>query len=247
MPKLRGSQMNRLLGKNLPQFSRKTLRLSKYTELGKIEYPESDNHYTKLSRMTMAVNDVKSCCVVSGAVHMVQVWSSMSAREQIISDKDLLKVYDKLSPDDGGLNVLSFLDWWVKNEIAGHPLGVFVTINPTNIEMMKAAIHLFGGVFTGIGLPRSAQTQKIWDVGNGGVNTQAYSWGGHLTICCQYDKRYFYNYTWGENTPMTMDFTKCYTDECYALLSLDWFRSDHKTPDGLAWKDLKSDLAKLGR
>ena len=238
--------MNRLLGKSLPEYDRRTLRLSQYVDAGKLEYPETDDHYTKLSRMTMAMNDKFSCCVVSGAVHMVQVWSSMAAREQIIPDKDLLKVYNKMSPGDDGLNVLSFLNHWRKNSLWGHPLGAFVAVNPTNIEMMKAAIHIFGGVFTGLGLPRSAQGQKIWDVGSGGVDTRPYSWGGHLTICGEYDKQdWLYNYTWGEKLAMTPAFTKCYCDEAFVLLGVDWFKADHKTPDGLAWKDLVSDLPKV--
>jgi hypothetical protein len=238
--------LNRLFGKSLPQYDRRTLKLASYVDPGKLVYPEADDNYTKMSQWTMAQNDTHSCCVVSGAVHMVQVWSSMAARERIISDKELLKAYNKLSPNDYGLNVLSFLNWWRKNPIDGHPLGAFVAVNPTNIEMLKAAIHLFGGVFTGLGLPRSAQDQKVWDVGTGGRDTEAYSWGGHLTICCEYDRRdRLYNYTWGESVPMSSGFVKCYCDEAYALLSLDWFKADHKTPDGLAWADLKADLARV--
>jgi hypothetical protein len=237
--------IDRKLGKDFPQYDRNTKRLSAYVDMEKLgPAPEETDHYSKLSRLTMALNNQKSCCVVSGAVHMVQVLSSIAGREQIISDADLLKVYDTLTGgQDSGLNVLSFLQWWKKNQIAGHPLGDFVAINPTNIELIKHAINWFGGVFTGIGLPISAQDQTVWDVGNGGPSSAAYSWGGHLTINCQYDRfDNLYNYTWGEKIPMTPSFTKCYVDEAYPLLSLDWFTKDHKTIDGFAWKDLLADL-----
>ncbi len=237
--------MNRFLGKDLPQFDRRTLRLSQYLDTAKLRpIPDEDNNYVKLSRMTMALNNVLSLCVVAGAAHMIQVWSSMAAREVILPDGVVERTYfDRTGGVDSGLNVLEFLKWWRSDSIAGHPLGAFVAVNPTNLTQMKTAIHLFGGVFTGIGLPLSAQNQSIWDVAVGGVNSRAYSWGGHLTICCQYDRHdNLYNYTWGEKVAMTPAFTKCYVDEAFVLLSLDWFQADHKTPDGFAWRDLKSDL-----
>jgi hypothetical protein len=240
--------MTRLLGKDFPQRDRRTLRLSQYLDTAKLRpIPGEDNHYTKLSRMTKACNDVHSCCVVSGAVHQVQVWSANAARERIISDADLLNVYYTCTGGvDSGLNVLSFLKYWLKNPIAGHPLGAFVAVNPTKIEQVKAAIHLFGGVFTGIGLPLSAQNQSVWDVVSGGPESASFGWGGHLTVCCQYDAQgNLYNYTWGEKVAMTPAFTSVYCDEAFALLGLDWFRADHKSPDGLAWRDLVADLNRV--
>ena len=238
--------MKRLLGKDFPQFDRRTLRLSQYVDLGKLPpLPDADDNYQKLSRMTMAMNNEKSCCVVSGAVHAVQVWSSMAAREQIISDVDLLKVYNRLSPSDNGLNELAFLNWWTKNPLSGHPLGMFVAVNPQNQAMIKQAIHLFGGVMLGVGLPLSAQNQTVWDLVQGGPDSAAYSWGGHCTIVGQYDKAgNLYHYTWGEKQKATPAFS-LYYDEAYALLGLDWFKADHKSPDGLAWADLKADLARV--
>lgn len=236
------------LGKLLPQYDRRTLRLSTYLDVAKLPpIPIEDNNYTNLSRMTMACNDNYGCCVVSGGVHLVQVWSSMAAREQIISDKDIIKIYLGLTGGtDTGLNVLEFLKWWTKHPLAGHPLGAFVAVNPTKPEQLKAAIYLFGGVYTGLGLPLSAQDQKVWDVVNGGVKSVPYSWGGHLTVCCQYDVAgNLYNYTWGEKIKMTPAFTSCYCDEAFVLLSLDWFEKNHKSPDGFAWVDLKSDLKKI--
>jgi hypothetical protein len=240
----------RQLGKLLPERDRRTLRLSQYIDDRKLRpIPKEDNNYAKMSQWTMAKNDELGCCVVSGAVHMIQVWSSMAAREKILPDGMVERTYfDRTGGLDFGLHVLSFLKWWRSDSIAGHPLGAFVAVNPTNMDLMKTAIHLFGGVYTGLGLPLSAQGQDVWGVVTGGLSSVPYSWGGHLTVCCQYDKHgNLYNYTWGEKVPMTPAFTSCYCDEAYALLSLDWFTKDHKTPDGLAWKDLKSDLDKIKR
>lgn len=242
--------MDRKLGKSLPQFDKRTLRLSQYLDVAKLRpIPDEDNNYGRMSQWTMAANDQYGCCVVSGAVHLIQVWSSMAAHERILADAVVEDTYLGLTGRvDAGLNVLQFLKWWKKNEIDGHPLGAFVSVNPTNMAQMKAAIHIFGGVFTGIGLPLLAQEQTVWDVGQGGPRSAAYSWGGHLTICCQYDREgNLYNYTWGEKVAMTPAFTSSYVDEAFVLLALDWFKGDHKTPDGLAYRDLVSDLAKVAR
>jgi len=240
--------MDRRLGKDLPEFDRRMLRLSKYLDLAKLPpIPEADNNYVKMSKFTMAMNDELPCCVVSGAVHMIQVWTSMAARERILPDSMVERTYyDRTGGFDTGLNLLQFLKWWRSDSIAGHPIGAFVAVNPTNMQQMKAAIHLFGGVFTGIGLPLSAQDQNVWDVVHGGPQSRPYSWGGHLTICCQYDAGgNLFNYTWGDKVKMTPAFASCYVDEAYAVLSLDWFRADHKSPDGFAWRDLLSDLNKI--
>jgi hypothetical protein len=99
----------------------------------------------------------------------------------------------------------------------------------------------------GVGLPLSAQEQTTWDLVKGGADSAAYSWGGHCTIVCQYDKKgNLYHYTWGEKIKATPAFS-VYYDEAYALLALDWFTTAHKSPDGFAWQDLKSDLNKLAR
>jgi hypothetical protein len=239
--------MIRKLGKLPAIQDSRNLKLAAYLDLPKLPpLPATDDNYAKLSRMTMANNDLYGCCVVSGAAHIIQVWSSMAAREVILPDKTVLDTYLKLTGgQDTGLSVLAFLNWWRKNPVAGHPLGAFVEIDPTDPVDMKYGIYLFGGIYTGLCLPKSAQKQKVWDVPRGGPvgDGEANSWGGHLTVCGAYDKQGRYvNYTWGEKKAMTPAFTGAYCDEAYALLSLDWFKKDHKSPDGFAWRDLVADL-----
>lgn len=239
--------MVRKLGKDFPEFDKRTLRLSQYVDIDKLPPPPAeDDNYIKTSEKTWALNNKYGCCVVAGAVHLVQVHSSMASREQIISDAVVEKTYfDRTGGVDSGLNELTFLKWWTKNQIAGHPLGAFVAVNPQNQAMMKTAIHLFGGVMLGIGLPLSAQDQTVWDMVNGGQSSIAYSWGGHCTIVCKYDNQgNMYHYTWADIIKATPQFA-IYYDEAYALLSLDWFGKDHKSPDGFAYKDLLSDANRL--
>lgn len=237
------------LGKLAAVEDKRNLKLAAYLDLPKLPpLPKKDDNYAKLSRMTMANNDVYGCCVVSGAAHIIQVWSSMAAREVILPDKVVLDTYLGLTDgQDTGLSVLPFLNWWRKNPLAGHPLGAFVQIDPAHAIDMQYAIYLFGAVYTGLLLPASAKDQKVWDVSSG-PDAELNSWGGHLTICGAYDQRGRYvNYTWGEKRSMTPAFTKVYCDEAYALLSLDWFTKDHKSVDGFAYRDLIADLGKITR
>ena len=242
--------IDRKLGKSPATFSKKTLKLASYIDTAKLPpLPDADDNFVKLSRMTMAGNSDYGDCVMAGASHMIQVWSSMAAREVVLPDKTVIDTYLKLTGgQDTGLNVLSFLTWWWKNPIAGHPLAAFVSVDPGNITNLKYGIHLFGGIFTGIELPISAQQQKVWDVPGGGIRGDGAvgSWGGHLTMCGAYDKQAnLINYTWGEKQPMTDGFVQTYVDEAYVLLALDWFGKDHKTPDGFAYKDLLSDAGRI--
>ena len=221
--------------------------MSSYLDIPKLPtLPKADNNYTKISRFTMGGNDKYGCCVVAGAAHTVQVWTSMAANEFIIPDHRIIKSYFGLTNGaDSGLNVLEFLKFWRKNQLWGQPLGAFVSINPSNIVQMQYAVYLFGAVFTGLSLPLSAKDQSVWDVPSGGDDSIPGSWGGHLTICGEYNANHFINYTWGEKQPMTNDFVKNYCDEAYGLLSVSWFGKNHKSPDGFAYRDLLSDLTRI--
>ena len=49
---------------------------------------------------------------------------------------------------------------------------------------------MFGGVYIGLALPVTAQTQDVWDVvAGGGANAKKGSWGGHCVFVPKYDEQ----------------------------------------------------------
>ena len=104
---------------------------------------------------------------------------------------------------------------------------------------MKQAIALFGGLYIGLSLPLSAQTQDVWDVDTS-PNGKRGSWGGHCVFVPDYDATGLTCITWGAPKKMTWPFWGTYCDEAHALLSPNW-----KAPAGFDLAALQADLASV--
>lgn len=235
-----------MLGKQPAVFDERTLRLENYLNIPKLPpLPDTSDYFAKVSKFPMDANDRLGDCVVAGAAHMIQAWSANAGREAIIPEKTIVDTYFNLTGGaDTGLNMLEFLNFWRKTGIAGHKIGAFAAIDPKNITSVRYANYLFGGVYFGFMLPRSAQDQKIWDVPSGGARGDGAlnSWGGHCVNGGVATPRMVKVGTWGAEQWATVNFVGTYCDEAFAIISLEWFGKTHKTPTGLAWKELLADL-----
>ncbi|TRZ44517.1 hypothetical protein D4S03_11980 [bacterium] len=238
------------LGKLPAIFDRRTLKLSLYLDVPKLPpLPRESDWFKKVSKFNMAGNTEYGDCTIAGAAHMKQTWTANAGRREIItSDKTVIKQYLNLTGgQDTGLNMLAVLNHWRKTGLFGDKIGAFVSVNPRKNTQMQHACWLFGGVYLGLQLPLSIKNQAIWDIPIGGPigDGEPDSLGGHCVTCGVARSNEYVVSTWGEKQPMTVTFASCYADEGYAVLSLDWFTTEHKSPDGFAYKDLLSDLAKI--
>ena len=172
-------------------------------------------------------------------------------QDVIIEDDDIVEDYSRLSgynPDTGendrGAPALDALNYWRKNGVAGHKIYAYAKINPKNIELVKAAIYLFGGIYVGLALPASAKKQDIWRVVDKTLtgDSKPYSWGGHAVNAIGYDKDFIYVVTWGIRKRVTWKFWKAYCTEAYAVISEE-FIVDGKAPNGFDLATLKQQLA----
>jgi hypothetical protein len=139
------------------------------------------------------------------------------------------------------------LNYWRQNGVGGRDkITAYVSVNPSNIAHVKAAIYLFGGVYTGISLPLTAQTQHEWDVvGDGRTgNSAPGSWGGHAVPYLVYTPTTFGVVTWGDVLSLTTRFHEAYTDELYAVISPQFLKAG-ESPAGFNLAALQSDLAAL--
>ena len=133
---------------------------------------------------------------------------------------------------------MDILKYWKNLGFNGHFIDSFVETNLNNIQEVKSAIYLFGGIYIGLALPNSSQNQDVWDL----VVNDTGSLGGHCVIIVGYDKDYLYCITWGQVKKMTYDFFNTYCDECYSILSKDWVNSNDISPMGLDLITLEKDL-----
>ncbi len=248
-------KMNYKLGKTSRTIKRGTLQIENYLDFPTLEQnyplPAKVDYLTKPGQFSIAGNSDYGDCVVAGAAHMIQVCTATAGKMQTIPDKTVINTYFNLTGGpDCGLNLMDFLKFWKDTGFPGHKIGAYAAVNPKNVKAVKYANYLFGGLYIGLELPRTAQIQDIWQMTEHGMlvdGANRGSWGGHCVNGGYCDDSFIKVVTWGAVKAMTWDFLFNYCDEIYAIIMLEWFTAAHKTPHGIAWKDLLVDLGKVSR
>jgi hypothetical protein len=203
----------------------------------------------------MMGNDNLGDCAEAGAAHAVQCWTLNAQNSEVtLSDDRVIQFYsntsgyDPANPStDQGSVLTDVLSWWYTNSFSGHNISAYPVIDPKVTDHVKQAIALTGGVYVGILLPITAQTQSIWDfpsmglVGDGAPG----SWGGHCVYIVGYDDTHLYFITWGMLMLMTWDFFTAYCDEAYAPISPDWLSTLGLSPSGLDIATLEADTLSI--
>ncbi len=196
-------------------------------------------------------NDHVGCCTCAAAGHQIQAWTYNESSEVTLPEAEVLTAYsaitgyDPARPEtDQGAYCLDVLNYWRQTGIGGRTFHAYVEVNRASRHYLRAAVGLFGGVYVGLNLPRSAQGQAVWEVmpDNGSGHTVPGSWGGHAVNLVAYNWRYLTCVTWGRTQRMSWDFWLRYGDECYVILSpADWL-SDNLSPSGFDLAALDADL-----
>jgi len=193
--------------------------------------------------------DGLSDCTIAGCGHAIQVWTANNGGMVTVPDATIERYYEKWDgyvagnpdTDNGGIE-LDVLNDWQKQNFAGSKLMAFADPKPDNLTEVRQSIALFGGVYIGLSLPLTAQTQDVWDVApRGGENAKPGSWGGHCVFVPRYDQNGFTCITWGKLQTMTVAFWTKYCDEAHALLDQDWL-TVKGAPNGFDQAQLRADL-----
>jgi len=221
----------------------------------------------------MFANDSLADCTAAAAAHMIQCWTANAGRAFTPTDAEVIAAYSATgryipgdAATDNGAAELDVLNFWRRQGIAGHKISAYVAFRAQNFAHTRAAIDLFGGIYIGLALPLSAQTQDVWDTpsflsriflrGHRAVarlsarklaadDTAPGSWGGHAVPVLAYDADTLTCITWGAKKRMTWNFFARYCDESYAPLSPDWLTAQGTDPEGFDFAQLRADLAQL--
>jgi hypothetical protein len=237
------------LGRKAIKTDSRTLALSRYLTAAMPTPPPSADWTKGISNWGMMLNDALGDCTIAGVAHAIQVFTANTSIMATVPDSTIASYYEQWDgympgnphTDRGGVE-LDVLNNWQKQGFAGNTLTAFADPKPANLDEIRQSIALFGGVYIGLALPLTAQTQDVWDVvKRGGTNAAPGSWGGHCVFVPRYDEKSFTCITWGQLKTMTIAFWNKYCDEAHTLLAQDWLTAKG-SPSGFDQAQLQADL-----
>jgi hypothetical protein len=217
--------MNAKFGKLAPKKSYKTLLFKNYVEPALAPPPAIFDILTKVKAETgysieklfpMDGNDRYGCCTIAAQAHCVTIYNGMIGLRKVWSVDDVTGVYFELTGGPGidtGLNELDVLNYWrkrSKDKILG-----FASVDVHNINHIKQAISLFGGVYIGFQVPDNCMQEfdahQPWTPGK-------LTMDGHAVYVTSYDDKGVTVLTWGTTQLATWDWWNECVDEAYAIL-----------------------------
>lgn len=241
------------LGKLPPKQNARTLKLSTY--LGERMPPPPPNKVWREYKVPpdawgMYANDRIGDCTCAAIAHMLMLVTAHTGKMVVPTEDEVIKAYSAISGfdpvsgmNDNGAAITDVLEFWRSVGIAGHKILAWAQIDHTNIQQVKQAIWLFGGIDIGVNLPVSAMEQldsgQSWNVlqNDGGID------GGHSIPNFGYGALGTNCITWGARQGMSWGWFRSYVDECYAVITEDWFdQTSGNTPSGFNLAQLEADL-----
>lgn len=203
---------------------------------------------TEVDAWPMYLNDEIGCCTVSAAGHMIEASTTYGQHTTVkIRDADVLEAYQAVSgyipgrsSTDGGAVMQDVLDYWRHTGIGGHKILAFAEVNTGSGAEVAAAMALFGHIYVGVNLPRSALDQfntgqpwtpKTPDGGTAGGH--AVDWG-YAAVSQPHEV-----ITWGRVQQVSPAWMARYAEEMWVVIDQAWIDTNGHSPAGL-------DLAALG-
>ncbi len=248
------------LGKGVARHDPRTLLLASYVTPSLPAPPATFDLTTKVKApWGMMDNDQLGDCTCAAAGHLIMEWTANAGKKILVpTDKQIVAAYSAITgynpttgANDNGAVEIDVLNYWRQTGIAGHKIGAYMALEPSNHNHVMDSVFIFEGCYIGVQLPISAQAQtqnhQPWSVPPGGTTGDGKpgSWGGHAIPVVAYDSRGVTVVTWGALQTMTWTFWEAYCDEAYAILSPDYLNDKQEAPQGFSMKQLQADLADL--
>jgi hypothetical protein len=154
-------------------------------------HPLIVNYLDAVRDWAMLGNDTwGDCGPVSVANARALVSRTLVGVEHYPTLDDVLDLYRRsgnpnFPNDDNGVDMQQMLGEVHKNGIAGTKCVAFAKVNLNNMDEVRAAIAIFGGLLLGVNLDVAQQSQtdttKVWDYVPGSA-----VWGGHAVLAGAY-------------------------------------------------------------
>ena len=146
-------------GKLPAKHSLKTVALSNYTKMSALAFPPV-RAWERPIELGMLGNDMVGDCTVAGFYHMLMTQRSVAqagnplivTTEQALADYGAITGYDPTTgANDNGAYCSDVLAYYLEK---GRILGK-ASVDFHNVDMVKAAINIFGGLYRGFTVPQS--------------------------------------------------------------------------------------------
>ena len=213
------------------------------------------------------LNDKLGDCVVAGAAHMIGVWTGEAAgpygEPTLFADTQLAAAYHNFSDgqypaSDLGCDEEYALNFWAAKGFApgawnAHKIMAWVAVDATNMQQVKTALWLFGGLMSGVELPDAwinpgpAGDGFTFDLAGDPVPEN-----GHCMTHFSYDSEGVGCATWGMYGGVTWAALAKYMGAAangalYAAISQDaLIRASQKAPNGFNALQLAADARAIG-
>ena len=222
------------------------------------EAPPGFGHWPRVTvQWQMLGNDTVGDCVFAGGDHETMLWNADGGRQvpftaqTAISDYSAVTGYNPNDPNsDQGTNVRDALKYRQSIGLldangARHTIGAYVALEAGQWPQLLEALYAFDAVGIGFNFPDYAMDQfnqgLAWRCQPGGTIQ-----GGHyVPVVGRPGPSRVKVVTWGTTIDMTRCFYETYSDEAWAILSVESLNASGVTPEGLNLDGLKAALAKL--
>lgn len=234
------TSITRRYGRRAPKAA-PALRFARFST-GKLPaHPVAADYLARLAAWQMLGNDAAGCCVAVTWANVRRLVSFIVGAENYPAQDEVWQVYKTQNPGfdpngtaetngpgsdyDQGMDIQTLLEFLVKH---GGPDGVkalaFAKVDPSSPDEVKAAISIFGFVWTGIVVQDANMADfdngKPWDYhrsspddGGHSVITGGYGAGGSGPLGG--DERFI---TWAEETSFTDKYWSRKVEECWVVI-----------------------------
>lgn len=251
------------LGRKPAVRDQRSLRFARYLTSRLPSAPETLDLSEGIVEWGMLANNRLGDCTAAGAAHCEMVWSRIAGTPRDFSDDEVIDFYSRVTQppydpktganDDGAVELFVLREWRNKG-IGDRKIHAYAAVTPSNLDQMHQALWLFSGVYLGVSLPVTAQSQTsqgTWDdTGATTPEAQPGSWGGHCIILVGRDKpnKRWKAVTWGQTIWLTDAFVTRYVEEAWAIVPEDFATlSGPNAASGFDFDTLNADLAAIGK
>jgi len=152
------------LGKAAARHDPRTLLLASYATAALPTPPASADLTAKVSAWGMMDNDQIGDCTCAAAGHLIMEWTANAKKMVTPSDKQIVAAYSAITgynpttgANDNGAVEIDVLNYWRQSGIAGHKIGAYMAVEPSNHLHIMDSVYIFEGCYIGLQLPVSAQ------------------------------------------------------------------------------------------